>query len=36
VLGSHLPLYTRIFGQASIGVPITPSVLLALETSGLC
>ncbi|PWK89138.1 peptidase M48-like protein [Lentzea atacamensis] len=38
VIGSHLPLYTRIFDQAPIGIPIAPSVLLvfALGTSGLC
>ncbi|WP_439661081.1 M48 family metalloprotease [Lentzea sp. HUAS TT2] len=38
VIGSHLPLYTRIFDQAPIGIPIAPSVLLALVvgTSGLC
>lgn len=38
VIGSHLPLYTRIFDQAPIGVPIAPSVLLALALGilGLC
>lgn len=38
VIGSHLPLYTRIFDQAPIGIPIAPSVLLplALGTFGLC
>ena len=38
VIGSHLPLYTRIFDQAPIGIPISPSVLpaIALGTLGLC
>lgn len=38
VIGSHLPLYTRIFDQAPIGIPIAPSALLALAlgTTGLC
>ncbi|MDX8035136.1 M48 family metalloprotease [Lentzea sp. BCCO 10_0856] len=38
VTGSHLPLYTRIFDQAPIGIPIAPSTLLALAlgTAGLC
>ncbi|MET9630535.1 M48 family metalloprotease [Lentzea sp. NPDC006480] len=38
VIGSHLPLYTRIFDQAPIGIPIAPSVLLplALGCLGLC
>lgn len=38
VLGSHLPLYTRIFDQAPIGVPIAFSTLLALAlgTTFLC
>lgn len=38
VIGSHLPLYTRIFDEAPIGVPIAFSTLLALAlgTAGLC
>ncbi|WP_434440049.1 M48 family metalloprotease [Lentzea sp. E54] len=38
VTGSHLPLYTRIFDQAPIGIPIAPSVLLplAVAMAGLC
>lgn len=38
VIGSHLPLYTQIFDQAPIDIPIAPSVLLALAmgTAGLC
>ena len=38
VIGSHLPLYTRISDQAPIGVPIAPSVLLAFAVgiAGLC
>uniref|UniRef100_UPI0039BFD8DE SecDF P1 head subdomain-containing protein n=1 Tax=Lentzea alba TaxID=2714351 RepID=UPI0039BFD8DE len=38
VIGSHLPLYTRIFNESPIGIPITPSTLLALAlgSAGLC
>ncbi|MEU0879072.1 M48 family metalloprotease [Lentzea sp. NPDC005914] len=38
VIGSHLPLYTRIFDEAPIGIPIAPSTLLpfAVGTLGLC
>ncbi|MFD4671643.1 M48 family metalloprotease [Lentzea sp. NPDC058450] len=38
VIGSHLPLYTRIFDQAPIGIPIALSSLLslALGTFALC
>ena len=38
VIGSHLPLYTRILDQAPIGIPIAPSELLALALGsvGLC